>query len=438
MQLLLYTTQTSPRLQYIFGVLCQAAGITPFEITTDISYFKNASCCKINYSASAVAATECHIVPVSMLFENDIREQTIDFFDWQGNPAFFSSGGDLPFDVLAASFYLVTRYEEYLPHKKDEYGRYAHTNSLAYQQNFLHLPLVNLWARQWVKNLSEKFSQLQTKPPAWCFVPTYDIDMAWSYFGKGGVRNIGGLLRELLSGEMERAAQRVKFLLAFADDPFDVYEWLDELHRKYHLKPIYFFLVAARRGRYDKNLSPRNKAFSMLIQKLSAMYQVGLHPSWQSGDIPSLLSSEKKALDNVIGRPIQDSRQHYIRMHVPHTYRQLIGAGITNDYSMGYGSINGFRASYCLPFNWYDVEAEQCTNLVIHPYCYMEANSIFEQKITEKEALDELLHYLKITNDVHGQLVTIFHNHLLSTEPKQQGWRNMYEQFLAHQPAIDS
>jgi len=36
--------------------------------------------------------------------------------------AFFKSEGDYPFDIFSAVFYLLSRYEEYLPYKKDMYG----------------------------------------------------------------------------------------------------------------------------------------------------------------------------------------------------------------------------------------------------------------------------------------------------------------------------
>ena len=78
-------------------------------------------------------------------------------FEWNGLKAFFKTGWDIPFDIFAASFYLLTRYEEYLPHEKDKYGRYAHVNSLAFKENFLHLPLINLWIQELIKLIQQKY-----------------------------------------------------------------------------------------------------------------------------------------------------------------------------------------------------------------------------------------------------------------------------------------
>ena len=67
---------------------------------------------------------------------------------------------------------------------------------------------------------------------------------------------------------------------------------------------------------------------------------------------------------------------------------------MTDDYSMGYGSINGFRASVASSFYWYDLEKERQTNLRIHPFCFMDANSFYEQRQDPQQTFEELIHYL--------------------------------------------
>jgi hypothetical protein len=169
-------------------------------------------------------------------------------------------------------------------------------------------------------------------------LPTYDIDIAYAYNYKGWARNLG---RFIASPSIDRIA----VLLRLRDDPFDAYRWLDQLHQRYHLQPIYFFLVAERNARYDKNILPRKNGLQQLVRVHARKYPVGLHPSWRSGDRPELLGREKQVLEDLCGRLVTRSRQHYIRFSLPEGYRRLIQAGITDDYSMGYGTINGFRAS---------------------------------------------------------------------------------------------
>ena len=340
-----------------------------FEITTDAEKFRLYDGVKINYSTNRITTEEVCLESTELLFEKGIHPQTIDCFKINNYKAFFKTeGANFPFDIFAASFYLLSRYEEYLPHDKDMYGRYAYENSLAYKEGFLNLPLINIWLKDFALKIQEKFSLFTIHYSLFTFVPTYDIDIAYSYKHKGWLRNIGSFIKS-------PSAERIKVLSGSHKDPFDAYEWMDALHNEHNMQPIYFFLAAQKNGEYDKNILPHNFGFLRLVKNHAGKYETGIHPSWQSGDNFLLLKQEKKILEQITEKQITKSRQHYIRFHLPSGYRRLLEAGITDDYSMGYGSINGFRASVASSFYWYDLEKEEQSHLRIHPFCFMEANS---------------------------------------------------------------
>jgi hypothetical protein len=167
-----------------------------------------------------------------------------------------------------------------------------------------------------------------------------------------------------------------------------------------------------------------------LIQYHAVGYPIGIHPSWQSVDDPVLLSTEKQNLESLTGKKIICSRQHYIRLSLPDTYRLLLDHEIESDFSMGYGTVNGFRASVSSPFSWYDLDAEQATNLRIYPFCFMDANAFFEQKSTPAEAFEEIRYFHDIVKKVNGTMITIWHNTFLSDVPLYKGWKEVYEIFL--------
>ncbi len=421
---LVYSHITSPRLQYICHFIFTELMGAAVSITIDQEEFSVYEGVKINYSDARIPGNVFRIEGNSFLFDEIIIRQEIICFEVNGYKAFFRShDSDFPFDIFAASFYLITRYEEYLPHRKDAYGRYAHENSLAFKENFLNLPLVNIWVKEFAKRLKEKFPTFNFQPSTFNFLPTYDIDIAWSYKHKGLLRNLGGFIKSA-------SAERWQVLAGIRPDPFDSYNWLHELHTRYQLDPVYFFLVAGKNGQYDKNILPHNDSMWKLIQQHATRYTVGLHPSWQSGDALSLLAKEKKQLEAMSGLPVQRSRQHYIRFNLPEGYNRLLEAGITNDYSMGYGSINGFRASVASSFYWYNLEEEEQTELRIHPFCFMDANSYYEQKQNTEQTWTELEHYITVCKENSGTLAAIWHNNFLGTDPAFAGWRELYERFI--------
>jgi hypothetical protein len=427
---ILYSHTTTPRLQYIADFIGKEILGEKFNLTTDKNEFINEAAPKINYSDERISNDEFYIKPHSLLFETNIQQQRTEVFEINDNKAFFKTEGDFPFDIFAASFYLLSRYEEYLHHKKDMYGRYSHENSLAFRENFLQLPLINLWLANLKVELQKKFPSLTIHYSQFTFLPTYDIDEAYSYKYKGWFRTMGGYVNSLLKGKFEKVSLRNKVRLGKQKDPFDSYEWMDQLHEKYSLSPKYFFHVGSKKGEYDKNISPSKKEMQDLIRHHAEKYDIGVHPSWQSGDDPQKLKFEILKLGHISGKQIRSSRQHYIRFTLPETYRQLIDAGIENDFSMGYGSINGFRASVASPFYWYDLENEKQTSLLLYPFCYMEANSFFEQKFSPQQALEEMRKYRDVIKSVNGMMITIWHNTFLGIDKLFTGWRNIYEEFI--------
>lgn len=428
---LVFSHSITPRLQYIIDFLSQYYGLQ-FKLISDEERFVKASeSCKINYGYHRLDPNEIFIHSHVLLFESSIRQVKVECFEKNGYKAFFKAEGDFGFDLFAAIFYLITRYEEYLPHQKDMYGRYAHENSAAFKENFLHIPLVNVWLEDFKQLLLSKDPSLNFKNSEFSFFPTYDIDIAWSFRNKGFKRNFGGILQLFFKGKFRKMLHRIRVIKGKRADPFDSYEWMYQLHEQFKLHPIYFFLVAKEKGKYDRNIDVTNIEYQQLVQSISSKYNVGLHPSWASGDLPNLLTKEKATLEQITNQTITSSRQHYIRFDLPSTYRKLSALALTNDYSMGYGSINGFRASIATPFYWYDLKNEEKTGLLIHPFCFMDANSYYEQKLSPETAFEELMQYYTIVKSVKGTMITIWHNNFLGTAEEFAGWREVYQNFLS-------
>jgi hypothetical protein len=428
--LLVYCHTITPRLQYIVDFFSKELFDEPIRLTSDAAHYTASHGPRLNYSSQEFSEQEFFIQSTALLFETGIQPQSITCFDVNFHRAFFETRGDFPFDIFAASFYLLSRYEEYLPHEKDMYGRYAHTNALAFREKFLDQPLVNIWLDDLKKALQRKFPSLSFRHAHFKSVLSYDIDIAYAYLHKGWWRTAGGFARSVTKGQWSMVKDRWQVLRGQKKDPYDCFEWLDALHLYCRVKPYFFFLVAKNTSQYDKNTATGADMFRNLIEYYASAYKVGIHPSWQSGDDTNLLKEELEWLEVVTDKKIIHSRQHYIRLTIPQTYRELIAAGIQKDFSMGYGSINGFRASACSSFYWYDLQKETTTPLLIFPFCFMDANSCFEQKDTPQEAYNELLQYYECIKKLKGICISIWHNSLLGTDPQFEGWRSMFELFM--------
>ena len=423
--ILVYSDNITERLRYICSfILTEQLGLD-YRLTDNLSDCDDRELCIINYSDKISEGNCFNIKPAGLLFEQGIKKQHINCFDNNGTTCFFRTlGGDFHFDIFAAGFYLLSRYEEYLPHEKDFYGRFSHSESLAFQQGFLSQPLVNIWIREFAEALQSKFPSINFTFRSYQAIVTYDIDIAWSYKHKGLLRNLGGFMKS-------PSLERLKVLMGLQKDPFDCYDELISLHQNSKSKVIIFFPMAEKVFLYDRNISPSKKPIQNLIKQLSSSFEIGLHPSWKSFTEQTLIQKEKNILQSIIEKDLVHSRQHYIKFELPSTYRNLSDAGIKYDHSMGYGSINGFRASVASDFLWYDLAKEQITGLRLFPFCFMDANSFYEQHQDAETSLKELMYYKKICEENNGLFISIFHNHIIGTDKKFKGWSNMHNTFIS-------
>ena len=110
-----------------------------------------------------------------------------------------SGDSDFPFDIFAATFYMVSRYEEYLEFKPDKHGRFCSSGSLAFKHGFIGIPVVDMWARELARSLVRKFQILTFKRSEYKALVTFDIDEPFAYLGRNMIGNIGGFLHDFAS-----------------------------------------------------------------------------------------------------------------------------------------------------------------------------------------------------------------------------------------------
>lgn len=356
-----------------------------------------------------------------LLYETGTRTYDPETNGWQESRSF-------SFDVLSGIFFLLSRYEEYGAFEKDVHGRYPHTASILFRKGLLETPVVDIWVQQLGERLQQQFS-LNIKKPAFRFRPSYDIDIAYSYLHKGTRRTAGGLFRDLLRRPAGVNA-RLKVLSGRRSDPYDSFAFLRELHETYRLEPLYFILSAMQPSAFDKNIDPRHPSMPALVKGFAAEGLTGMHPSYYSSEEPARFAAERQWLEATTGQPVMRSRQHYIRLFFPRTYRLLLQQDIRDDYSMGYSTHTGFRAGTSHSFSWYDLEQEQVTTLRVHPFCFMDTTAHYDMGLGVAAAFDRLQQLHGELRRLGGTLIPVFHNFSLGTDPEWKGWPVAYRDFL--------
>jgi hypothetical protein len=413
-----YIKEPGPRSGWIFRLIFEELLGLRISIFDDKEEFLKSDDPGFNYSSDPVSQIP-HIVPSGLLEQKGVIEQRINICEYNSLPVFFQSeGGDLPFDPLSMAFFLVSRYEEYLPHKTDEHGRFLHQESLAFKEGFLEMALVNRLALLLGELLRARYPDLSFRPRQYAFIPTFDIDIAYAHLGKGFLRTLGATSKLLLKGNFKEIDRRFSTMRGKVKDPFDNFDMIIEECQQYQLDPV-FFILAGDRNKQDNNLSLRNKRFARLVARLSDNFEIGVHPSYRSGDEPERISMEMSRIKRATGKNILSSRQHFVRMHFPKTYNHLLENGIQQDYSMGYAGASGFRASIAAPFNFYDLEREMETSLRIHPFAFMDSSLGDYLNLQPDQYASSVYPIIKEVKECGGLLIAIWHNYAMANEMKK-------------------
>jgi len=426
---LIYTHKITPRLSYTFDfILNQILGLE-YRITDNKEEFQQKEGPKINYSGEDFNDS-IFIKPSNLLFEDDIKPQNLFVTQWDNVKIFFQTNDTsvLPFDLFAASFYLVSRYEEYLPFNADSHGRFEAKESLAFKNNFLHEPIIDQWAYMFAGILQERYAGLQIPERKFQYISTIDVDNAYAFLFKGISRTLGATFRSLLNLDLQDNFRRYR-TLTNKRDPYDTYDIFFDTHQKYGINPIWFFLVGDS-GRYDNNVSLNKQGYQNLIKNIAKKSRVGIHTSYETYKNENKLQDEIRRLESLIERRVYKSRQHYLRLHFNQTYRNLINSGITEDYTMGYATNIGFRAGTCTPFNFYDLESEEKTELKIYPFEVMDITLNKYKGYNVTEAISSIESVIEKIKKVNGTFISIWHNEALSDHGHWKGWETVYREML--------
>ncbi len=427
---LLYAQPLTPRLRYIASHML--TGILGCELlfTCNLSEAQSASLPLINYSGSPLPGA-VNIIPHSLLGEKTIRHQHINPVKKEGVSLLFPSSGqdDTGFDVFAASFFMLSRYEEHLPFRKDKHGRFPYAESMVCRHSLEEEPLVDLWGLILKRAINRKYPFVSFPEREFSFIPTIDVDIPWAYRNRGWLRTAGGIARSVLRADIEDVRLRYRVLFRGDPDPYDTFDFIETIHKDYGLSPLFFF-SAGTYGLYDKCISSHHPDYRQLISDISERNEWGIHPSYLSYDDPYLLRQEMENIAEITGEAPFRSRQHYLRFSFPNTCRILAANGISDDYTVGWAEVPGFRAGTCTPFFYYDLEREEQSDLKLTPFQIMDGTLLDYLELSPESAVEHAVMMVKKVKDVRGTLVTLWHNESFSGVGRWNNWKNVYFEII--------
>lgn len=334
-------------------------------------------------------------------------------------------------DIIAATFFMLSRWEETISSVRDQHGRFPATSSVAYKQGFLDLPIIDEYALvlgAWLKTILPSW---EMQPHRFSVKLSHDIDTVRT----ATLRRIGGDLFKRKN--IRRAAQTLHALVSPNYDPAlqSCYE-LASLSEQYGLTSAFYFM-AAERSSFDSGYDPCSKLIQSLIIDLRQRgHEVGFHPGYQTFSIPERFYQEKQRMDAALGETRYGGRQHYLRFRAPETWRLWETAGLAYDSTVCYADHEGFRCGTCHPFQPFDVEADRVLDIWEIPLIVMDGTLKQYRQLTPEQGAQRILTLAQRCQAVNGIFTLLWHNTSLLEE--WTPWAVMYQHILPHLAALEN
>ena len=347
-----------------------------------------------------------------------------------------SSTLKLPIDIFGSAFFMLTRYEEMVKPDRDQHDRFHAQASLAYQENFLHRPIVDEYLEVLWAAMKSLWPGLERKKSPFRIFPTHDVDDPFdpslTSFKKLILSSGADLLkRRSLKQAVERTTRHVRFKKGKAEDPFNTFDWLMRQSERLGVQSAFYF-KAAQNGRFDSEYSLQHPRIQALFQEIGDRgHETGFHPGYWTYMNKDLWRQEFQLLTETLPKSVnlKGGRQHFLRFSVPETWRSWADAGLTYDTSLGYADHAGFRCGTCRPFPVFDLRQKEQLNIVERPLIVMEG-SVLDSKYMGMQDFESAVNYMqKLKNQCSmfgGEFVLLWHNSRLTTS-----WeKKMYQEVL--------
>lgn len=392
------------------------------------------------------------VILPSIFFNDDIygTEQSLPTMPlriWEETPIIFGDAqteqiGEtriIHADLVASTFFLITRYEEVVRRNvRDTHGRFPGKESLPYRAGFIDRPLVEEYGKLLRAQLREVCCDIP-EPPVQIkkIYLTHDLDQIAHF------RNIRGMMGGFLRG-IKRPKEGQKALKSFFGglrfDPWYTFPFLYKLNNdlindlgKERCEAIIFIRSGGGRRREDKPFSNLlHPDYKNLIRYSKRKgISIALHSSYDAGINPALITEEKKKLEHHTHVVINYNRNHYLDTREPEDMQALIDAEITDDFTMGYADMAGFRLGTCRPVKWINLKTKEITNLTLHSLAVMDG-TLSDKRYMYMNAHDAYQYCEQLINCVesyNGELVLLWHN--TSVEKTTQSYhRKLYKDLI--------
>jgi hypothetical protein len=335
-------------------------------------------------------------------------------------------------DIFSSSFFMLTRWEEYVNKVRDEEDRFPATESLAYKQDFLDRPIVNEYIEMLKNMLLKLDNSLKFKSHVPKLFISCDVDEPYDC----SIQNIGRLIRACAGDILKRKnikefVKRVKrYSLKkigkynYKDDENYTFDWYMDVCEKAGIKAAFYFIPTSKEpknGCYEL----QDKRIQNLLKLIDSRgHEIGVHGSYQTYQDKQKAKLQKEMLEDTlkslgISQKVVGNRQHYLMWDSSLTPQVLEYAGFQYDTTGSYADRPGFRYGVCYEFSMFDFLNRKKLTIKERPLIVMEfsiIDDIFMGLGFSEEALQIMKKLKERCYKYKGNFTLLWHNNHLKTK----------------------
>ena len=336
-------------------------------------------------------------------------------------------------DIFASSFFMLTRWEEYVNKNRDNHNRFPAYESSAFKNNFLDRPIVNEYVEMLKNMLLYLDSNFKFQISNYQLMLTHDVDVPVKYTSyKTGFKEIAGdiIKRQNIKLALLNTWQKFKVHMGLAKDPFDTFDYLMTISEKIGVKS-YFFFMGKGNTKFDNMYDSEDDFIKELIQKIKKRgHHIGIHPTYNAYNSGIQFAKEKNELEKNLNVDITFGREHFLRFEVPTTWQIWEDNGMKWDSTCSYADKEGFRCGVCYEYSVFNILTRQKLKLKEKPLIVMEGSfATYQPNIKSEEMENKIKHLMGKVKKYNGEFVFLWHNSSFNT-PMWERYQKIYEEVL--------
>ncbi|MBL4716759.1 MAG: hypothetical protein JKX95_08995, partial [Bacteroidia bacterium] len=370
-----------------------------------------------NDSDITISSNESGDVQISEKFIGNLNSKTFSFTNFFEKEPLIYNKENKP-DYLSTSFYMINCLQEYGEEKSDQHGRFSYRDSYQHKYNCINQNLVAQYFDKLYDQLPQINSHYKRPHHRNKFFVSHDNDTFYGSLFQDGFYAIKkfrlDVLLKLLYNEMIGKSN-----------------WLNlnkimDIEDQFGVRSTFFWLVNQGKVHgtvHNADYDIKSTKVQALIKEIERRgFNNGLHKSFSNDSYG--IELEKLGWATVL------NRNHFLKIKIPDSLREMEEAGIKMDFSLGFVEITGFRNSYSMPFKPFDMDLNRQLDVVSIPLHVMDASLWHYQKLSSESAGKNVMDFLE-SNKENTMFSILWHNKFFS-DYKFKGYKDVYKMILEY------